>query len=69
MASSRIDLSLPQLEAFVQVAASGSFRAAAAQIGVSQPAISRTIREAEHFCICPNCVIMWLVRLSVTTKH
>ena len=48
MASSRIDLSLPQLEAFVQVAASGSFRAAAAQIGVSQPALSRSIGAAER---------------------
>ncbi|MFV0680435.1 LysR family transcriptional regulator [Ottowia sp.] len=48
MHSSRIQLSLQQLEAFVQVAALGSFRAAAAQIGVSQPALSRTIRQAEQ---------------------
>lgn len=48
MTTSRIDLSLQQLEAFVQVAASGSFRAAAAQIGVSQPALSRTIGAAER---------------------
>ena len=48
MTTSRIDLLLQQLEAFVQVAASGSFRAAAAQIGVSQPALSRTIGAAER---------------------
>ncbi len=48
MSSSRIDLSLPQLEAFVQVAASGSFRSAAAQIGISQPALSRAIGTAER---------------------
>ena len=48
MASSRIDLSLQQLEAFVQVAACGSFRAAALEVGVSQPALSRTIRQAEQ---------------------
>lgn len=48
MATSRIALSLQQLEAFVQIAACGSFRAAAAQVGVSQPALSRTVREAER---------------------
>lgn len=44
----RINLTLQQLEAFVQIAASGSFRAAAQDIGVSQPALSRTIRMAER---------------------
>jgi len=39
---------LKELEAFVQVAASGSFRAAAVRIGVSQPALSRSIRAAER---------------------
>ncbi|MCA0327713.1 MAG: LysR family transcriptional regulator [Proteobacteria bacterium] len=48
MATSRIDLSLQQLEAFVRIAALGSFRAAAAQIGVSQPALSRAIGQAER---------------------
>lgn len=43
----RIPLTLQQLEAFVHVALAGSFRAAAAQLGVSQPALSRTIRQAE----------------------
>jgi DNA-binding transcriptional LysR family regulator len=44
----RIDLNLQQLEAFVQVAAAGSFRQAALQLGQSQPAISRFIRQAEQ---------------------
>lgn len=44
----RIDLNLRQLEAFVQVAASGSFRQAALQLGQSQPALSRFIRQAEQ---------------------
>ncbi len=44
----RIDLNLKQLEAFVQVAASGSFRQAAARLGQSQPALSRFIRQAEQ---------------------
>ena len=44
----RIDLNLRQLEAFVQVAASGSFRQAAQQLGQSQPALSRFIRQAEQ---------------------
>jgi DNA-binding transcriptional LysR family regulator len=44
----RIDLNLRQLEAFVQVAAAGSFRQAAAQLGQSQPALSRFIRQAEQ---------------------
>ena len=44
----RIDLNLRQLEAFVQVAACGSFRQAAARLGQSQPALSRFIRQAEQ---------------------
>lgn len=44
----RIDLSIRQLEAFVQVAASGSFRQAAQQLGQSQPALSSAIRRAEQ---------------------
>lgn len=48
MNTPRIDLSLQQLEAFVQVARLGGFRAAAEQVGVSQPALSRTIRQAEQ---------------------
>lgn len=44
----RAKLNLQQLEAFVQIVAAGSFRAAAAHIGVSQPALSRTIRQAEQ---------------------
>lgn len=44
----RIDLNLRQLEAFVQVAASASFRQAALQLGQSQPALSRSIRQAEQ---------------------
>ena len=44
----RVDLNLRQLEAFTQVAASGSFRQAARQLGQSQPAISRFIRQAEQ---------------------
>ncbi|MBH1964702.1 MAG: LysR family transcriptional regulator [Comamonadaceae bacterium] len=44
----RENLTLQQLQAFVQIVATGSFRGAASQIGVSQPALSRTIRQAEH---------------------
>jgi DNA-binding transcriptional LysR family regulator len=44
----RINLTLQQLEAFTQVTATGSFRAAALALGVSQPALSRTIRLAEQ---------------------
>ncbi len=44
----RIDLTLQQLDGFVHVARSGSFRAAALQMGVSQPALSRAIRQAEQ---------------------
>ncbi len=43
----RIDLTLRQLEAFVQVAHAGSFRQAALQLGQSQPALSRFIQQAE----------------------
>ena len=43
----RVNLSLQQLEAFEKVASSGSFRAAAQALFVSQPALSRTIRVAE----------------------
>lgn len=48
MATMRAALSLRQLQALAEVAAGGSFRAAAARIGVSQPALSRTVREAER---------------------
>ena len=44
----RIDLSVRQLEAFVQVATSGSFRQAALRLGQSQPALSSAIRRAEQ---------------------
>src|SRR5574337_739004 len=44
----RIDLSLQQLEAFERIAACGSFRQAAQQMGQSQPALSRFIRQAEQ---------------------
>lgn len=44
----RLDLSLRQLEVVVQVADVGSFRAAARQLGISQPALSRTLRLAEE---------------------
>ncbi len=44
----RLDLSLRQLEAFVQVAASGSFRRAAARLGQAQPVLSRLIGQAEQ---------------------
>lgn len=44
----RIDLSLRQLEAFVQVATSGSFRRAAAELGQAQPVVSRLIGQAEQ---------------------
>ena len=44
----RIDLTLRQLEAFVQVAIAGSFRQAALQLGQSQPALSRFIQQAER---------------------
>ena len=44
----RIDLSLRQLEAFTEIVGTGGFRAAAATLHVSQPALSRTIRMAEE---------------------
>jgi LysR family carnitine catabolism transcriptional activator len=44
----RVNLTLQQLEAFEKVASSGSFRAAAEALFVSQPALSRTIRLAEE---------------------
>lgn len=47
MKAARVDLSLPQLQAFVHIVAAGSFRGAAGQMGVSQPALSRAIRQAE----------------------
>jgi len=47
MKPARVDLSLAQLQAFVHIVAAGSFRAAALQMGVSQPALSRAIRQAE----------------------
>ena len=47
MKTARVDLSLPQLQAFVHIVAAGSFRGAALQMGVSQPALSRAIRQAE----------------------
>jgi LysR family transcriptional regulator, carnitine catabolism transcriptional activator len=43
----RIGLTLVQLEAFAEVAQRANFRAAAAALHVSQPALSRTIRLAE----------------------
>lgn len=43
----KVHLTLQQLEAFVQVATLGNFRAAAQALFVSQPALSRTIRLAE----------------------
>ncbi|MEZ5647220.1 MAG: LysR substrate-binding domain-containing protein [Burkholderiaceae bacterium] len=44
----RLNLSLRQLEVVVQVAEAGSFRAAARQLGLSQPALSRTLKLAEQ---------------------
>ena len=43
----KIALTLQHLEAFVEVARTGNFRAAAQGLHVSQPALSRTIRLAE----------------------
>lgn len=40
-------LSLSQLEAFLKLEATGSFRQAAIELGVSQPAFSRTIQQIE----------------------
>lgn len=44
----RIGITLQQLEAFVEVARAASFRAAAATLHVSQPALSRTIKMVEQ---------------------
>lgn len=51
----RVDqlLSVTQLQAFVAVAASGSFTHATADIGVSQPAVSELIRRLEHDVSAP----------------
>ena len=43
----RSNLGLRQLEAIISIAAHGSFSAAAEQLHVSQPALSRTVRLAE----------------------
>src|SRR4051794_22120041 len=43
----RIDLTPRQLLCFLRVAELGSFSAAARALGVSQPALSRTIRQVE----------------------
>lgn len=43
----RINLNLRQLEAFLLVATHGSFRKAGAHVNLSQPAISRLIKQAE----------------------
>ncbi len=43
----RIDITLQQLEAFVEVARTSNFRAAAQALHVSQPALSRTVRIIE----------------------
>jgi len=40
-------LTLPQLSAFLKLAETSSFREAAVQLGVSQPALSRTIQHIE----------------------
>jgi len=40
-------LTLPQLEAFLKLEATASFRDAALEFGVSQPALSRTIQQIE----------------------
>ncbi|POA15454.1 LysR family transcriptional regulator, partial [Pseudomonas sp. FW300-N1A1] len=40
----RVDITLQQLEAFVEVAKTTNFRAAAQALHVSQPALSRTVR-------------------------
>lgn len=44
----RANLTLQQLEAFVRVAGTSNFRAAAQHLHVSQPALSRTIKVVEH---------------------
>ncbi len=40
-------LTLPQLEAFLKLEATASFRDAALELGISQPALSRTIQQME----------------------
>jgi DNA-binding transcriptional LysR family regulator len=40
-------MTLPQLEAFLKLEAAASFRDAALELGVSQPALSRTIQQIE----------------------
>lgn len=44
----RTRLTLPQLAAFLQLAELGGFRDAAIALGVSQPALSRTIQQIEN---------------------
>ena len=44
----RVNLTLQQLEAFLQVATTCNFRLAAEALHVSQPALSRTVRMAEQ---------------------
>ncbi len=44
----RVNLTLQQMQAFVEVAARSNFREAASALNVSQPALSRTIRMAEQ---------------------
>src|SRR3954468_16094988 len=43
----RISLTHRQISAFLKLARSGSFSAAAKQLGVSQPALSRTVQQME----------------------
>jgi LysR family transcriptional regulator, carnitine catabolism transcriptional activator len=45
--SMRVNVTLQQLDAFVRVATTSNFRAAAQQLHVSQPALSRTIKIVE----------------------
>ncbi len=42
------ELDLPQLAHFVAVAKAGNFTAAAAEIGISQPALSRSVQKLER---------------------
>ncbi|HKB52413.1 MAG TPA: LysR family transcriptional regulator [Ramlibacter sp.] len=44
----RVNLTLQQLEAFVRVATTSNFRAAAQHLHVSQPALSRTVKIVEQ---------------------
>ena len=44
----RVNLTLQQMQAFLEVAARSNFREAASALNVSQPALSRTIRMAEQ---------------------